>query len=219
MRRAAERGNDADARRAANRLREATDLLGSLQQQRSSQRLDSLSSEAQRLADAQRQQAARLRGQSGESAGSDSGAEGASASGAAGGAQPGARAQTRESMVGDRQHLADDLYAIWSKPCATLEQQLMTGDRAAAGKLRDALTDLDQADVETKLQRSADWMRRGIDPNTNSNESQIQNGLQRLSDQVRAAKSAMGEGQVASARVLDQLERLRAGLSPLDLQR
>jgi len=48
------------------------------------------------------------------------------------------------------------------------------GDRAAATKLRDALADLDQADVETKLQRSADWMRRGIDPNTNSNESQIQ---------------------------------------------
>ncbi len=50
-----------DSRRAADRLREATDLLGGQQQQDASGRLDSLAKEADQLTDQQKQQADRVR--------------------------------------------------------------------------------------------------------------------------------------------------------------
>ena len=63
MRRADSQGQQgqADARRAAERLRDATNLLGGTQRQQNSGRLDSLAQEAQRLANEQRGQSDRIR--------------------------------------------------------------------------------------------------------------------------------------------------------------
>ena len=48
------------------------------------------------------------------------------------------------------------------------EQELASTQRPAASKLRDALGGMEQDDLTTRVQRSADWLRRGIDPNSNS---------------------------------------------------
>ena len=62
MRRATSQGaSAADARRAADRLREATDLLGGLQQQDASGRLNSMAQTAEQLAAEQKKQADRVR--------------------------------------------------------------------------------------------------------------------------------------------------------------
>ena len=62
MRRAAsQNASAADSRRAADRLREATDLLGGLQQQDAAGRLNSMAQTADQLAAQQKQQADHVR--------------------------------------------------------------------------------------------------------------------------------------------------------------
>jgi len=88
---------------------------------------------------------------------------------------------------------------------------------AAASKLRDALGNLDQSDLETRLQRSADWLRRGYAPDPNS-EPEIATDLRRLADGIRSAQQALGPEQSpnqGSESALDNLDRLRDQMQSL----
>jgi hypothetical protein len=192
--------NQADARRAAQRLRDATSLLGGAQRQQQSGRLDALAGEADRLANEQRNQTDRIhavsRGQgSTEGAGNDS----------------------PQTLADDRQRLADDLSNV-EKKMRDAVRDLSSNDRAAASKLRDALRELDQSDLDTRMQRSADWLRRGVNPDRNGSESQIGSDLQQLSRQVREAQQAIGGGENRgnSQSALDRVESLRNRLEALD---
>ncbi|HXW61143.1 MAG TPA: hypothetical protein VEJ45_00980 [Candidatus Acidoferrales bacterium] len=187
--------SQADARRAAERLREATNLLGSAQRQHQSGRLDTLAGEAERLASEQRKQSDRIH---------------AMANG-----QRDAASESPESLADDRQRLADDLSSV-EKQLRDAVRDLSSNDRAAASKLRDALRELDQSDLDTRIQRSADWLRRGINPDRNGSESEIGSGLQKLSQQVREAQQAAGNGdRDGSKSALDQVENLRMRLEAL----
>jgi hypothetical protein len=200
MRRASSQSqSQADARRAAERLREATNLLGSAQRQRQSGRMDALAGEAERLATEQRQQSDRIHAM------------------ASGQRSPnGASGDSPENLADDRQRLADDLSSM-EKQMRDAVRDLSASDRAAASKLRDALRELDQSDLDTRMQRSADWLRRGINPDRNGSESQIASDLQKLSQQVREAQQAAGNGDRAgSENALNQVESLRRRLEALD---
>ena len=60
-------------------------------------------------------------------------------------------------------------------------RELATDNQSAAStKLREALGDMQQSDLRARIQRGADWMRRGIDPNANGMEPEIAAGMQRL---------------------------------------
>jgi hypothetical protein len=194
--------DNAEARRAADRLRDATNLLGSMQQQQASGRLDSMASEADRLAAEQRDQADRMRKLLSDASSADSSG------------QASQDLWNRASALArDRQQLADDL-ANLEKQARDAERDLASTQRGAASTLRDALGNLDQEDLQTRLQRSADWLRRGIGPNSLSAESGMSTDLQRFGDQVRQAQQALGagqqqdQGQNAQA-AIDRLERLR----------
>jgi hypothetical protein len=111
--------------------------------------------------------------------------------------------------------LADDL--------ARLTQEMHTAERAALGrshdaasKLRGALSDLEQADTETQLQRSADVLRRGYGPITDAGETEIASEMQHLRDQLGEAQQAMLRGQPSSDGALGDVERLRSRLATLD---
>jgi hypothetical protein len=91
-----------------------------------------------------------------------------------------------------------------------------------ARQLRDALTEMDNADLDNHTQRTADWLRRGVNPNSNGTEAQIAQGLERLKEQLQQAQRAMGQqpgdqrgpgrgaGQEADqTAALDTIERLR----------
>jgi hypothetical protein len=91
-----------------------------------------------------------------------------------------------------------------------------------ARQLRDALTEMDNADLDNHTQRTADWLRRGVNPNSNGTEAQIAQGLDRLKEQLQQAQRAMGQqptdqrgtgrgsGQQADqTAALDSIERLR----------
>ena len=202
MQRAQQQQNDAEARRAAQRLRDATNLLGSMQQQQASGRLDSMAGEADRLAAEQRDQADRMRKLLSDSASADESGRGAQD-----------LWNQANKLVRDRQQLADDLAAL-EKQARDAARDLAPTQRGAASKLRDALGNLDQEDLETRLQRSADWLRRGVAPNSLAAEEGITSDLQRFGDQVRQAQQALGagqqqdQGQDAQA-AIDRLERLR----------
>ncbi len=72
-------------------------------------------------------------------------------------------------------------WATWKKNLQDTARELATDHQTAAStKLRDALGDMQQSDLRARIQRGADWMRRGIDPNANGAEPEIAAGMQRL---------------------------------------
>jgi hypothetical protein len=103
-------------------------------------------------------------------------------------------------------------------------RELDAGQRAASGKLREALAGMDESDLETRLQRTADWLRSGIDPNGNGTEAQIASSLQRLNDQVRQAQQALvaggqqQDGANSTEAALNNVERLRRQIEALSGQ-
>jgi hypothetical protein len=273
MRRAVDEHDTAAARRAAEQLREAMNLLGGMQQRDASREVESLAREAGRLVNQQREQAERMRallsarvssqgsagGQRGgravggmDSLGGIRGGGGENGSGKASGGgsvtrdgrdngrgingagndgsagsigggnatrdgrgNGGGNPNAIESFIADRQQLADDL--------ARLTQEMRGAERAtrershgAATKLRDALGDLEQADTETQLQRSADQLRRGYAPLTDTAETEIASELQHLKDQLGEAQQAMVDREPSTDGALDTVERLRSRLAALD---
>ena len=189
------------ARRAAEALRQATGLLSGTQQQQASSKLDSLSREADRLSKEQKAQAGRIHGLETppEKSGDDE-------DGAAYRAKMSERMQERDRLANDRQKLSDDLAQLEQGIRDTARQMAPT-QPGTASKLRDALGGMDQSDLTNLVQRTADWLRRGINPNSNGTEAGIGKGLDQLNDQVRQAQQGMGQGQGkpggAAARGLD----------------
>ena len=205
MRRAASPGqNGADARRAADRLREASDLLNGLRGQEASQQLESLAREGERLSGEQRAQVERMRRAFDQAAAAARAAQGPSEASLA----------EMEKLAGDRQRLADDL-ANLEKRMQDSTRSLVSADRAAAAKLRDALAGMDESDLQAKLQRSAEMIRRGMDPGGNPSEAAINSGLERLNEQLRQARQSLGNGQQGPEEALERMARLRSQVDML----
>jgi hypothetical protein len=76
---------------------------------------------------------------------------------------------------------------------------------------------MDDADLDNRVQRTADWLRRGVNPNSNGTEADIAQGLDKLSQQLQQAQKGMsqekprpGSGiQGDQSALLGQVERLR----------
>jgi hypothetical protein len=200
MRRASSQSQGrADARRAADQLREAANQLGGEQHQQNSGRVGALAGEADRLANEQQNQAKRIQDMAG--------------------GQSSASNDSPSKLAGDRQQLTDDLSGL-EKQMRDAIRDLSSSDRAVASKLRDALRQLDESDLDTRLQRSADRLRRGVNPDENGSESKMSADLQRLSQQAHEAGQAMGNGAPGkgqdSQNALDQVAGLRNRLEALD---
>ncbi len=190
-----------DARLAAERLREASSALGGMQSQVAAGRLGSISKEADRLAGEERREADLVNKLK-------EGAAGANA------------ARDIQQLATDRQRMADDLSKL-QQDMRNAARELDAGQRAASGKLREALEGMDESDLETRLQRTADWLRSGIDPNGNGTETQIASSLERLSDQMRQAQQALVSGGQpqdntnTAESALNSIERLRRQIEAL----
>jgi hypothetical protein len=204
------------ARRAAERLREATNLLGGAQKEQASGKLDSLSREAGRLTKEESAQADRIRSLGSKPDESEVPTP----------AQMAARAQELHKLTDDRQRLSDDLSHL-EKGLRDTARQLAPNQPGTSSKLRDALSEMDQSDLGNRVQRTADWLRRGINPNSNGTEGEIASGLKKLNDQVRQAQQGMGTepngqsktGQGTQTAALDHIERLRSEIQGLSAGR
>ena len=208
MRRAAsQNASSADARRAADRLREATDLLGGMQQQDAAGRLNSMAQTAEQIAEQQKQQADRVREMVARQ----------NAAHAAGQPPSYPSAEEIDKMVNDRQRVADDLSHL-TQQMRTTARELAPTQPSASNKLRGALDTVDENDLGTRMQRSSDWLRSGdfSDPA----ETALTSDLQKLGQQVRDAAHSLGDAQHASqdaavSRAMDDLSRLRDQLAGL----
>ncbi len=92
-------------------------------------------------------------------------------------------------MVDARQQLADDVGRL-EQAVRDAEREALKSNRDAAVKLRDSLNNLDESDVQTRLQRSADLMRQGENPAGDSSEDDIPDALAKLGESVRQAGHA-----------------------------
>jgi hypothetical protein len=200
MRRAAEENNPEAARQAAQQVRDAMNLLAGMQTQDAGRQIDEMSREAGRLAQEERQQAGRMSSLNGP-------------------AWPGSRARQQvDELVNDRQKLADDLARLQGQ-MRTAERATLEHNKDAARKLHEALGDLEQADTETQMQRTADRLRQGYGRMNEGPEEEIAQSLQRLAEQLGQARSAMagGSGQrPPNDGALDAAERIRGRVAALD---
>ena len=203
------------ARQASNQLQEAKDLLSASQQQLAGSKLGSLSQEADRIAQEERVQSDRINRFGEQPAVDPMDRESVEA-----------RLRERNQLAGDRQQLSDDLSKLQGK-LRDSARGMAKNQPETAQKLNRALTEMDESDLDNHVQRTADWLRRGINPNSNGTESEIAQGLQKLSQQLREAQKGMrpGSGQPGQHSgpdtgnqnaALDQVRRLREQLQAMN---
>ena len=204
------------AQQAAEQLHQASSLLAGTQQQLASTELDSLAREARRLTQEEHSQADQIS----EFAGRQRDASSTDLENMT------ARVQERNHLAEERQRLSNDFSKL-QKNIRDASRELARTQPAAAQKLRDALTQMDESDLDNHLQRTADWLRRGIDPNANGTENQVAQGLEKLNQQLQEAQKAVGQdksGQPSSNQrdetaALEQVERLRNQLESMAASR
>jgi hypothetical protein len=202
---------------AAEDLRQARNLLAATQQQLASGKVGSLSREAQRLMQEQRAQADRIgkfasQQQSAPSATDLTGAM--------------ARLHERDQLARDRQQLSDDLSKL-QKSLRDAAREMASTQPGTAQKLRDALTEMDESDLDNHVQRTADWLRRGINPNSNGTETEIAQGLVKLNQQLQEAQKSVSRGNPGQpgsdhpdqSAARNQVERLRSQLEAMAASR
>ena len=105
-----------------------------------------------------------------------------------------ARLHERDQLAAERQQLSDDLSNL-QKNVRDAARDMAPNQPAVAQKLRDALTEMDESDLDNHVQRTADWLRSGINPNSNGTESEIAQGLAKLNQQLQQAQSAMNQAK------------------------
>lgn len=212
-----------EARLAAERLRQAQSLLGGAQKDQASSKLDSLTKQAGELTKEEAAQAARIHDLADKSKQPSDG---------------GRTAQQIAEMMAERNRLADERQRLSDK-LGQLERGMRDTAKSTAptqpgvaSKLRDALGAMDESDLTNKTQRTADWLRSGINPESNGTEAQIAQGLKALSDQMKQAQQSIGAGSDQPGKTgqrrpgsgtetaaLDHVDKLRNELQALGLQR
>jgi hypothetical protein len=212
-----EQSTDA-ARRAADKLNEATNLLAGTQQQLASNKLDSLTREADRLTEQERAQADRINKLVNASRQADPNQTDL--------ADLMARRQELDQLAHERQQLSDDLSSL-QKSLRDTARETAPDEPGVAQKLRDALTEMGESDLDNHVQRTADWLRSGINPNSNGTESEIAQGLHKLNQQLQQAQQGIGKGKAGSratspgdeTAALDQVGRLRSQIEAMAASR
>lgn len=212
------------ARQAADRLREATNLMAGTQQQLATGQVDQMAREAGRLAQQEHKQAGEIDqlAKAGQAASAKQGATSASDI-----SNLESLLRQRDQIASERQQLSDDLSKL-QQGMRDAARELAPDQPGVAKKLRDSLSDMDESELDNQVQRTADWLRSGINPNSNGTEAGIAQGLSKLSQQLQGAQQEAqkeggpgkpgqerGAGQSDETAALDQVERLRSQLEAM----
>jgi hypothetical protein len=219
MKRNTDPQQSAAGQQAADQLRKASSLLAGTQQQLASGKVGALSREADRLTQEERAQADRIN----KFAGQPPDPNATNLDAMLG------RLHERDRLAKDRQQLSDDLSNL-QRNVREAAREMASAQPGVAQELRDALTQMDESDLDNRVQRTADWLRRGINPNANGTESEIAQGLVKLNQQLQQAQQKLDHGgpvqrgidKDGETTALDQVEGLRKQLEamvPQDGQR
>jgi hypothetical protein len=180
-------------------------LVGRLEQQDASSRLNTMAQTAGQLATRQKQQADHVRDLVKELTAAQAAKR-----------QPKLpSAQEIDKMVNDRQQVTDDL-AHLTQQMRDSARELAPTQPGASSKLRNALGTLEESDLGTRLQRSSDYLRGGqfSDPLETALTSDLQKLQQQLNDAARAlGRAERSSEEAALNRAMDDLSRLRDQLA------
>ena len=194
---------EAEARRAADRLREAQQSLSGLRDARSAGQVGDMVRRADELARRQQEFEGQMRRAFGpEGTGMDRGrAEQA--------------AQQKEEELADLKRLEQQMQ--------NGTRDLMGTERQAATKLREALGDMQQQEIERAMETNAGRIRRGQGEYAAMSEAETTAGLNQLRDQLHQVEQELGKGAQAGAgqddkevaQALGQVEQLRREMEQL----
>ena len=186
----------ADARRAAERLQEAQQMLSAMRQQQSGDQMGNLVRDAERLAKQQEGFSDRLRKNFGGGQGSEP-----------------SKQQLGAQMSQEKQGMIDDLNR--------LEQQMQRAARdmaqtqpEASGKLREGLGRMQQDEVQSRMKWTAEALKRGMGGYAVMREAPVTQALSQVADDLRKAQAALGKGKEGksgqgAAQAVAQAEKLR----------
>jgi hypothetical protein len=179
MRQSASTQSEADSRRAAERLKEARDLLAGLRQQQAAGSVDDLARQAEDIAGRQQESNAKMR----------------RAFGMPGQQQAqGVTPQQTEELAREKEKLANDYQRLEAAMGAAARDTRAT-NRQLSSKLRDALGQVQQNELNNRLRLSADWLRTDKGPQATMRDAVTTQALNNLRDQLREIQKSAGEGQ------------------------
>jgi hypothetical protein len=197
--------SEADARRAADRLREAQQTMAGMHDAQASTQVSEMARQADDLAKRQQEFEGQMRRAFGpQGTGADRG-------------QAEQMAQQKDAELNDLKRLEQQMQ--------NSTRDLMGTQRQAATKLREALSEVQQQEVAREMERNAGMIRRGQGEYAALSEAQATAGLNQLRDQLHQVEQALGNTQAgagpddkAVAQALDQVEQLRRQMEQLQSQ-
>lgn len=199
--------SEANARRAAERLQEAKDLLSGLRRQEATSQLGDLSQRADKLAQQQRDFANRLRQAFGDQL-----LNGRS------GMQPQMRQQA-EQLANEKDKMAGDVEQL-EKDMQKAARELAGTQPGASARVREGLSDLQQNEAKLRMKYSAQYIRQGQGGFMVPREAPITETLDKVAQDLRQAQGAIKAGsqdgaQGDTAQSLARVERLRSQMQQM----
>jgi hypothetical protein len=182
-------------RRAADRLKEAGELIAGMKGQQASNQVDDVVRQAGDLARRQQEFEGQMRR--------------AFANDQSPNRQQAAQlADSKDQEVASLKKLEQDMQ--------NAARDLQSTERQASSRMRDALGNMQQQELARDMQRNSEWIRRGIGEYAVMSESQITAGLNQLRDELTKVQEALGTGRnqpgpddKTVGATLDRLEQLR----------
>ena len=194
---------EANARRAAESLQEAEQMLNGMRQQQASSQVSELSQRADKLDQQQRDFANRLKQTFGDEM------NGISRSG------QNATRQQAQQLADEKDKMAKDVEQL-EKDMQKAARDMAGTQPDASNRIRGALSEMQQNEVRLRTKYSADNIRRGYGPYMVDREAPITRALDNVSQDLKDAQNALRQGvdqataQNGTERSLQQLERMRS---------
>jgi hypothetical protein len=201
MRQSTSNQREGDAQRAAERLKDARDSLAGLRQQQAAGSVDDLARQADDIANRQQESNAKLR----------------RAFGAPGQQQAqGATRQQTEELAREKEQLANDYQRLESQ-MGTVVRDTQATNRQLSSKLRDALGQVQQNEINNRLRWTTDHLRREDGAVATMRDAVTTQALNNLRDQLHEIQKSLGNGQPGAGdkdrqaleQALAETERLR----------
>ena len=211
--------SEAEARRAAERLREAREMLAGERRQQAGEQVEELARKTQQLAEEQRNFEQRMRQALGRMMQDEQGGQQGRPSLLQ---QPGTSRRQTEPLQTEEKKLIEELTQI-QKDMQKAARDMAASQPSVSNKLRDALGEAQKQDLGMKMGVSVEVMRRQHGEETYAlfQQSAITQGLNQLRDRVREAQGALNRDQAGGndlEAALGRAERLREQLEQLKRQ-
>lgn len=210
--------SEAEARRAAERLREAREMLAGEGRQQAGEQVEELARKTQQLAEEQKNFEQRMR----QALGSMVQDEQSGQQGRPGLLQPGTSRRQTEPLQTEEKKLIEELTQI-QKDMQKAARDMAATQPSVSNKLRDALGEAQKQDLGMKMGVSVEVMRRhrGEEAYALIQQPAVTQGLNQLRDRVREAQGALNRDQAGGndlEAALGRAERLREQLEQLKRQ-